>query len=201
MLPAALEKIVPMYIDDKIIDPELLSMKFACDLSLCKGACCTFPGGSGAPLRPEEMEQIRKSYPVVEHYLPAEHRRVALKFGLWESENGNYTIRCYNNRACIFVMYTDDIAVCSLQHAHALGKIDFIKPQSCHLFPIRLRGRNRDRLVFEQFSECAPAYDEGKEKNISVVEFLQSAIVRVFGTDFYDHLADESRRSPQCDLR
>jgi hypothetical protein len=183
-----------MIVDERHIDPELFSMNFACDTSVCKGACCTFPGGSGAPLLAEEISQVEECFSIVAHYLPAPHRDIVERYGLWERDGDGYALRCHNGRACIFVMYCGDIAVCALQYAHARGEIDFIKPQSCHLFPIRLRGSNRDLLMFEHFSECEHAHEHGRRHDISVIAFLRSAIVRVFGNDFYEHLHAASRR-------
>ena len=186
-----------MLIDEKVIDPEILSMKFACDTTVCKGACCTFPGGYGPPLLPEELDQIRNCYPAIRHYLPIEHREIADRYGCWEQVDGDFFLRCFKGRACIFVMYSGSTAECALQHAYSKGELDFVKPQSCHLFPIRVRGKNRDMLVFERFSECESAYDLGLRRDISAVEFLQTAIERVFGSDFFHRLAGESRRSPE----
>ena len=186
-----------MNVENKIIEPKILSTKFACDTSACKGACCTFPGGDGPPVLPEELEHICSSYSVVEKYLPDDHRRVISRAGLLEHRDGRYTIRCFNHRACVFVMYAGDIAVCSLQYAHSRGEIAFIKPLSCHLFPIRIRGKEGELLMFERFSECEPAEEFGERQDISVVEFLQDALVRAFGKDFFHQLADASKRSLQ----
>ena len=37
-------------INNVLIDEKIASTSFSCDLKHCKGACCTLPGGSGAPL-------------------------------------------------------------------------------------------------------------------------------------------------------
>jgi hypothetical protein len=47
------------------VDPSVSGTKFACDLDSCKGACCTFPGGRGAPLADTEVIEIERAYPVI----------------------------------------------------------------------------------------------------------------------------------------
>ena len=42
-------------IGDVVIEEEIIHERFACDLIKCKGACCTLPGGRGAPLEDEEV--------------------------------------------------------------------------------------------------------------------------------------------------
>lgn len=42
-------------IDDKIVSTDLLTEKFCCDPSRCKGACCV-EGNAGAPLEPKRSK-------------------------------------------------------------------------------------------------------------------------------------------------
>jgi hypothetical protein len=177
-----------MLIQRKTVDSRILTSKFACDLQACRGACCTFPGGAGAPVLPEELPYLEKAKDAVWLLLPEEHKRVIGKYGLFEQEAGGITLRCYNQRACVFVTYRNGIAVCSIQEMFERGGFDWPKPQSCHLFPIRVRGSNRDLLVYEEFAECDPALESGEERNIGLVDFLKPAIVRVFGSSFFSDL-------------
>jgi len=57
-----------------LIGDDIASIRFACDLARCKGACCTMPGSRGAPLREEELEEIEKAYPSVRKYLSFRHK-------------------------------------------------------------------------------------------------------------------------------
>lgn len=112
--------------------------------------------------------------------------------GMIVHDGEELTIRCHDERACVFVMYDGDIAKCSIQHLHQQGTFPWPKPQSCHLFPVRVRGRKRDQLRFEDFSECAPAFLEGERTGTSLVHFLEDPIRRVFGEEFYHELERRS---------
>lgn len=175
------------------IERSILTAHFACDLAACKGACCTFPGGSGPPVTEDEIPLIEKAWEAVRDMLPPVHRREGDEFGLIVDDGEELTIRCHDERACVFVMYDGDVAVCSIQKLHQLGKFSWPKPLSCHLFPIRVRGRRRDQLHFEHFSECAPAITAGEREQTGLVDFLASALVRAFGVDFTRALQERSR--------
>jgi hypothetical protein len=174
-------------IDSTYIDPRLLSTDFVCDLTACKGACCTFPGGSGPPILTSEMADIEKAFSVVKHTLPADHAAIADKYGLFEHSDDEWSIRCFKRRACIFVVYEGAIAKCAIQNSFRKGELDFPKPQSCHLFPIRVQ-QKENVLYFEEFSECSPAFLHGAETKTNVIEFLKEPITRVFGDSFYTRL-------------
>ena len=47
-----------LIIQDILISDDIIEEKFFCDLSACKGACCT-EGDYGAPLEQQEMETIK----------------------------------------------------------------------------------------------------------------------------------------------
>ena len=172
----------------KNIDSRIFSTKFACDLPSCKGACCTFPGGLGAPVLPEETEQLQLAFAELKDRLPAEHVAVVLAYGLFEHHQNTIHLRCFDRRACVFVSYDGPIAKCAIQQAYYEGAFSWIKPVSCHLFPVRVDGKQRDRLRFEEFSECAPALVEGQRTDVHLLDFLEPALTRAFGADFYSSL-------------
>jgi hypothetical protein len=176
----------------KTIDSRIFSTKFACDLSVCKGACCTFPGGLGAPVLPEETEVLKKAYGSLKDRLPVEHVDVVEKFGLFEHHHGTIHLRCHDQRACVFVAYDGAIAKCAIQQAFFEGAFEWEKPVSCHLFPVRVQGKNRDRLHFEEFSECRPAHIEGERNGTRLVDFLEPALTRAFGPEFSSSLRNHS---------
>lgn len=167
------------------IDSKIISTRFACDLASCKGACCTFPGGSGAPVLPEEQETLLQAWEAVSSRVPEAHRDEVRRLGLFVHDGQEMTLRCHDDRACVFVFYDGDVAKCAIQQAHFEGEFHWPKPESCHLFPVRVRGKKRDQLRFETFSECAPAFAAGEAQDVSLVEFLKEPLRRVFGDAFY----------------
>lgn len=102
------------------------------------------------------------------------------------------TIRCYDHRACIFVMFDNGVAICSIQKLHQSGAFDWPKPVSCHLFPIRVRGKRRDQIKYEEFSECAPALAAGERDDTALVDFLEIPIKRAFGDSVFVELKARS---------
>ena len=174
------------------IEKQILETHFACDLLACKGACCTFPGGEGAPLQSEERALLEEVYPKVKQYLPKEHLEAAERDGRYQQQGMNFTVTCYRDAACVFVMYEDGIAKCAIQHAYFKGEVAWEKPESCHLFPIRRRGKDGNRLEMESFSECEAAFERGDKENITLVEFLDNALVRTFGAGARDEIVNMS---------
>ncbi len=181
-----------MKVNDIQIEEKLAGIQFMCDLEKCKGACCTFPGGSGAPVTEHEAALLHEVYPVVKSYLPENHVVVAELYGLIEGRFGERSIRCYDQRACIFACFEGDIAYCAIQKAHRKGEIDWEKPISCHLFPIRIRESDEGaHLVFEEFPECLPALHRGAREHVNVISFLESPLKRVYGERWYRDLMDK----------
>lgn len=168
-----------------MIDSRIFSTKFACDLQACKGACCTFPGGLGPPVLEEETEILQRAYDLLRAELPKEHTDVVDTFGLFDHHAKGLYLRCYNQRACVFVTYHGKIAKCSIQQAYQDGRFEWMKPISCHLFPVRASGPHRKHLKFEEFSECAPAIERGETSGIALLDFLEEALVRAFGREHY----------------
>ncbi len=167
----------------------ILQTHFACDLSVCKGACCTFPGGTGAPIDENEVGILERAWETVQASVPEKHKEVVRDKGLFERmQSGAIALQCVDNRACVFVMYQSGIAFCSIQRAYSEGKFDWPKPQSCHLFPLRYNPRTVPALRFEEFSECRSAIQNGITTDTSLVSFLEVPLRRVFGKEFYEEL-------------
>jgi hypothetical protein len=179
---------------------------FACDLSVCKGACCTMPADAGAPILQSEIAELERVFPIVKKYLSEESLAAITKMGLWQREpNGSHTIPAIKGRDCIFVMYDnvnspsyeaernrrglgggERIAYCAIERAYRNGEIDgFPKPISCHLFPIRIypTGENTFEIVYEAISECKGGRARGKREHIPLLDFLESPIARAIGDE------------------
>lgn len=168
------------------IDETIPRIKFACNLSACKGSCCTLAGGAGAPLLDDELEQIERAFPIIKSSLPKEHLESIAQFGLYEGKPGSYTTMCFNNRACVFVLYEDGIARCAFEKAFGEGTLKWKKPISCHLFPIRVRRGVPEQLRYERIIECDCAIDRGENENIFLSNFLKEPLIRAYGLTWYE---------------
>lgn len=172
-------------IDDVMINTEVFDIKFTCDLNKCKGACCTMESEYGAPITESEVEIISGILPIVKEYLPQEHISEINTNGFWINRFDQLMTRSLNNRACVFVTYENDIAKCSIEKAYRDGKVEFVKPVSCHLFPIRISRFGGDVIRFEKYEECSPALTKGMKTGIRVIDFCRDALERNYGAEWY----------------
>lgn len=173
-------------LDNILLDEQILTQSFACDLKQCKGACCTTKGGAGAPLRDEEIELIESATPAALEYLTPRSATYIQTHGWYEGSPGEYATQCINDRDCVFVFYEGDIARCALERAYFEGNATFRKPLSCHLFPIRVADFGGTYLYYEEFSECTPALTEGKQTGQVVLDTAREALQRAFGEEWVE---------------
>jgi hypothetical protein len=176
-------------IDNVAVDGKLLTRKFACDLLKCKGACCSLAGGRGAPILDSEIEQIQMTLPAVLPLLNDEKRDAIGRIGFYEGEPGDYATTCINDEDCVFVYREKGIAKCAIERAFNEGKVQFRKPISCHLYPIRVNGFGGDILRYHEISECAPAINKGESEDVNVIDFVRTALIRKYGEEWFDRLA------------
>ncbi len=173
-------------IDNVLVDDRVASAYFRCDVQRCRGACCTFEGGSGAPLLPEEVEVVESIVPIVLPDLLPEVQREIQERGVIEWEEHLPLVRCIDRRACVFAVYEDGVARCAIEKAYFAGKVDFRKPLSCHLFPIReIRRASLTILVCEEIPECKAGWERGERERVRLTTAVREALVRRYGEQWY----------------
>ena len=172
------------------VEKSVVETNFACDLLKCKGACCTFPGGRGAPLLDDEVQEIVNWYPQIESSLPEIHRATIEHYGLIDGVPGMFATQCVDGKACVFVYYDGEIAKCAFEKAYNDGKIPWRKPISCYLFPIR-RDFTNGTIKFEYFHECEPALEKGKNEEIPLHTFAEEPLKRAFGSAWMNQLKEK----------
>lgn len=185
-------------IDGILIDENIVKSYFSCDLKKCKGACCTFPGEFGAPIKDEEVELIAECTDAAREYLSPRSRSVLDKEGFYVGKPGKYTTVCINKRDCVFVYYDGSIALCALERAYIEGKTKFRKPVSCHLFPIRVGNYGGKYLYYEKIDECEPAIDNGRAEHKLLPCSVKEALIRSFGEETFKKivmLTDSSKNN------
>ncbi len=172
------------------VEKDVMTSSFCCDISACKGACCTLEGGRGAPLEDNEVNSIRDAFEAVRPMLSEESLNAISKQGLVEGNAGDYVTPCINENECVYAIIENGIASCSFERAYLRGLTSWRKPISCHLFPIR-RSRS-NHLRYEQIRECSPGRDFGKNKKIALHEFLREPLTRIYGNDWFNSLSEYS---------
>ena len=173
-----------------LVRKEITETHFKCDLLKCKGACCTFESRYGAPLKWDEVNVINGILNEVIKYIPERHRAEIEEKGFYEVKQDEPLLRSIDDRACVFVFYENGIAKCGMEKAFLEGKTDFRKPISCHLFPIRVSDFGGDVLRFEKIEECKPAIELGEKENITVAEFCEDSLTRLYGEEWYSQFME-----------
>lgn len=183
-------------IEDLLIADSVSSVKFACDLKKCKGACCV-EGVAGPPVTAEEVKIIKKLYPKIKHRLRPEGIAVIEEKGVAEKWEGMDVLTCVSQNECVFVTFDEKkIAFCGIEQAYFAGEVDFRKPMSCHLFPIRVRDFFGQKVLnYVESEECKPAVTKGKRDGVYLFEFLKEALVRKFGEVWYTEFEKQSRKN------
>lgn len=175
-----------------IVSEDIIESDFVCNLNACKGACC-IDGDAGAPVAEEEVQILREIYPKVKPFLRAEGIAAIEEQGTHiETEYGELETPLIEGRECAYVTFTEDgIASCGIEDAHNAGEIDFIKPVSCHLYPVRVQDYNEFAAVnYHRWPICDPACALGKELQVPVYKFVKTALIRKFGENWYAKLEE-----------
>lgn len=178
-------------IDKVLISDEVVEARFVCDLHKCKGGCCE-DGDAGAPLEADEMKIIEENYEHIKPYLTKEGLAEIEKQGkfVFDQEFG-WVTPTINNTLCAYGFRdAQGIIKCGIEAAYYDGKLDWKKPISCHLFPIRLNETKAYTMVNYEPREvlCQPGCALGKKAKMPVYQFLKEALIRKFGTEFYNTL-------------
>ncbi|MES2565436.1 MAG: DUF3109 family protein [Bacteroidota bacterium] len=178
-------------INHTLISEDIFDKKFVCDLNACKGECCV-SGDSGAPLEKKELQILDKVYSSVKPYMNAKGIAAVEKQGNYVlDEDGDYTTTLVSEGAeCAFVFFDEkDIAKCAIEQAYLDGKIDWKKPISCHLYPIRIQAyKEYDAVNYHSWHICKPACECGQQLNVPVFKFLKEPLIRKYGPEWYNEL-------------
>jgi hypothetical protein len=176
-------------IDNTIVSDNLIEKKFICHLEKCKGACCV-QGDAGAPLSDDEVDLIGELLPKIKPFMQPDYYAAVEQQGFYEADrDGDNVTTCQATGECNFVVYKNNIASCSIEDAYNEGVIDFKKPISCHLYPVRIKEYEAFVAVnYHQWEICSDACSYGESLNVPVFEFLKEPLTRKFGAEWYASL-------------
>jgi hypothetical protein len=181
-----------------IVSFDVLEEHFLCDLAKCKGACCV-EGDSGAPLTNEEAVKLEKIYPIIEEYMTPEGKAVIAHQGSsMVDSDGDTVTPLVNNRECAYTFKDErGIVKCAIEKAFFDGKIDFRKPVSCHLFPIRITEYKRfDAVNYQELKICKPGRVCGIGQKLPLYQFLKEPLIRKYGEKWYEQLEYAAKEKP-----
>jgi len=175
-----------------LISEEILENDFVCNLSACKGACC-IDGESGAPLEEDETEILVDIFQKVKPYLRKEGVDAIEDQGAFiKGDDGEWETPLVNNSECAYVVFDESkMAKCGLEAAYNDGAIQWKKPVSCHMYPIRVREYSEFTAVnYHKWLICDPACSLGEELKVPIYKFVKEALIRKFGENWYRELGD-----------
>ena len=163
-------------VGDVLISSDILTEKFCCDLSACKGQCCV-EGDAGAPVTLDEIAEIEDCLDTVWGDLSASAQAVIDKQGVaYTDKEGDLVTSIVRGKDCVFTYYDslqftvyglqmnteaaekstvnckpstvniEDCCLCALDKAFRAGKTRFCKPVSCALYPIREKRLGNDLI-------------------------------------------------------
>lgn len=180
-------------IDDKLISEDIFSEEFVCNLSKCKGACCV-EGDVGAPLDKSETEILDRIYEQVKPYLRPEGIAAIEKQGKWEIDprDNDFVTPMVEDKECAYVIFDEKgITKCGIEKAYEDGAVDWQKPISCHLYPIRVdEYRTFTALNYHKWDICSDACTLGRELQVPIYKFVKTPLIRKYGEEFYQTLCD-----------
>lgn len=176
-------------VGNAIVSDEILENEFVCNLSACKGQCCV-DGDAGAPLDKEETAILDQIYDKVKPYLRQEGIASIENQGRWIiGEDGDYETPLVNGSECAYVIFDGKTALCAIEQAYNEGVVEYKKPISCHLYPIRIKEYSQFSAVnYHHWHICDNACSLGKELEVPVYKFLKGPLIRKFGEDWYEEL-------------
>lgn len=178
-------------IDNILVSDEVVEAKFVCDLHKCKGGCCE-DGDAGAPLEKKELKELENHFNVIKPYLTQEGLDEIKRQGLYTYDREfGFVTPTINGGICAYA-FRDELGIikCGIEAAYRDGKLDWKKPISCHLYPIKINKTKTYTMVNYEPRDpmCNPACALGKRAKVPVYEFLKEPLERKFGTEFYTTL-------------
>jgi hypothetical protein len=125
-----------------------------------------------------------------------------LAHGLAVLQNARFSPQVDAGRCVLLAMYHDAPEIFTgdlptpvkhgnpaIEKAYRAGKVNFCKPVSCALYPIRVGDYGPYKAVnYHRWSVCKAAVLLGKKENLPVYKFLKEPLIRKFGQAWYAEL-------------
>jgi hypothetical protein len=183
---------IMLQIQDTLVSLDLIEQFFCCDLDSCLGECC-IEGDAGAPITEKEHQKLKEVLPKVwDDLLPAAQREIEENGVAYVDEEGDLVTSIIDGRNCVFTCYDKGgKCLCALERASREGRIDFCKPISCYLYPVRLTEYPTFTAVnYHKWKICKCAEILGRSKGIRLYQFLAGPLTRRFGEAWYAELVE-----------
>ena len=109
---------------------------------------------------------------------------------VYTDEEGDLVTSIVNGKDCVFTCYDEKgSCYCAIEKAYRAGKVNFCKPVSCALYPIRVGDYGPYKAVnYHRWDVCKAAVLLGQKENLPVYKFLKEPLIRKFGEEWYKEL-------------
>ncbi|MDR2036696.1 MAG: DUF3109 family protein [Bacteroidales bacterium] len=176
-------------VGEAIVSLDVFEKKFVCNIPKCKGMCCVY-GESGAPLEEGEVAILEQIYPKVKPYMTQEGIDVIEKGGVYVTDfDDDKVTPLVGVEDCAYACSEKGIIFCAIEKAYLNGEIDFRKPVSCHLYPIRItKYTDFEAVNYHQWNICSDALKLGEKSGTPLYVFLKEPLIRKYGEEWYDQL-------------
>lgn len=183
-------------IENTIVSESIISEDFVCNIAKCKGECCV-AGSAGAPLEKEETKILDDLNEKILPFLSDKGRKSLIKQGNYvKGDDGEWETPLIEGKECAYTVF--DVrgqAQCGIEKANSAGAINWYKPISCHLYPIRIQNYSKFTAVnYHEWSVCDSACSLGSELKVPVYKFVKNALIRKFGESWYRKLSVTAKK-------
>jgi len=182
-------------IGNVIINSEIISQNFVCDIARCHGACCK-EGVAGAPLDLEELPTLESFIKNHLRFLSPEAQNYVKCYGAWAYDGQRRPVTpLLADGTCAYAIRTGLTLSCAIEIAFLAGETGFRKPISCHLYPVRIRIKPPyEILEYEHWGVCKNACSP--KNTMPLYIFVKDALIRKYGQPFYLLLDTIARTNP-----
>ena len=184
------EEELMLQIKDTIVSLDIAERFFTCDIASCLGECC-IEGDAGAPITEDEYKKIKEILPLIwDDLMPRAKEEIEANGVAYVDEEGDLVTHIIDGKNCVFSCYGNNgMCLCAIEKAYREGRVDFMKPISCHLYPLRLKEYPSFTAVsYHRWKICKAAEVLGRKRGVRLYEFLKEPLVRRFGKEWYDEL-------------
>lgn len=185
-----------LQIKDTLVSLDLAEEFFCCDLEKCLGQCC-IEGDAGAPVTLDEIERLEEVFPHIQQdMLPRAVEEVQQNGVAYPDQDGEMVTTLLDGANCAFCTFAKGgICLCAIDKAYRENRINWRKPASCALYPLRLKQYPTFTAVnYHRWKICQPAVENGRRLGIRLYQFLEAPLTEHFGKEWYDELKNA------CDL-
>jgi hypothetical protein len=142
----------------------------------------------------EELPILEKILPEIFDSLNKSGKDAITQQGAYIKDDwGGYTTPLVRGKECAYAIYDEKGTLCcAIEKAKQAGKIDFLKPISCHLYPIRIsKIANGEAINYHKWHICNCAVKKGTQQKIALYQFLKEPLIRKYGEEWYAELVKQ----------